>query len=269
MVFDPERQLRVAGEELTANEQLLDALLRHQIGLLRLAGGIRNRVLALLDATEKDARQLIVEASRRSLGFDRPAQVRRLERLLREMAIVRGDAWRDVRELWREEFFRLAVQEARSFDGLLKTVVPVDLQTVLPNARRLRAIVTTQPFEGRVLRDWARSIQRADRERIEAQIRIGLTQGESGQQVARRVVGTARLRGTDGVTEITRRHAAGITRTATNAIANQSRREYFEENSALVERELFVATLDSRTTRICASLDGRIEDVGELPTPRS
>jgi hypothetical protein len=32
MVFDPERQLRVAGEELTANEQLLDALLRHQIG---------------------------------------------------------------------------------------------------------------------------------------------------------------------------------------------------------------------------------------------
>ena len=38
----------------TSNEELFDALVRHQVHLLRSVGDIRNRILPLLDATEKD-----------------------------------------------------------------------------------------------------------------------------------------------------------------------------------------------------------------------
>lgn len=52
MPLNPGRQL--GGNPLSVNEMFFDALLRHQIGLLRLDGRIRNKLIRLLDATEKD-----------------------------------------------------------------------------------------------------------------------------------------------------------------------------------------------------------------------
>jgi SPP1 gp7 family putative phage head morphogenesis protein len=76
-------------------------------------------------------------------------------------------------------------------------------------------------------------------------------------------VGTVRQRGTNGVTEITRRNAAAITRTAVNSISNAARSQLFVANKNLFRFEVYTATLDSRTTRICSSLDGHRFPVGE------
>ncbi len=152
-------------------------------------------------------------------------------------------------------------------DGLLKASVPVVLETVIPQTAFLKAIVTSKPFEGQTMRQWADSIVRSDLKRIEQQIRIGMVQGETGPQIARRIVGTARLKGRNGVTEITRRHATAITRTAVNGVANHAKRLYYVANADLFSEELYVATLDSRTTHICMSLDGERFPLGKGPIP--
>lgn len=261
------KRRRIPVLPLTANELFFDAMIRHQIGTLRFGGGVRNRILRLLDATESDIRDTIRRSMRRSVGFKTPGQLSRLKRLLKEIGELRSAAWQDARVLWRSELLDLVRIEPGFVDGLLKTVVPVQLRTGLPDADRLTAIVTSQPFEGSPLSEWAKRIRRADIERISDQIRIGLTMGETGPEISRRIVGTVRLRGRNGVTELTRNGASSIVLTSVNAVANHARQAYFEENSHLISVELFVATLDARTTPICRSLDGKRFPLGEGPIP--
>ena len=249
----------------TVNEDFLDALIRHQIGLMRLSGSIRNRILKILDATEKDLRREI--AKRATLNRDGTLSAARLRVLDKLVRRIRGAAWDKVTTIWLEELVELAKAEPKFLAMAASTVSPVVLDTVLPSVSTLRAIVSTKPFEGRVLKRWAANIARADIERITGSIRIGMIQGEGPQSIARRIVGTARLRGADGVTAITRRNAAALTRTAVTAISNQAKRAFYEENKDIFEMELYVATLDARTTPICRSLDGETFPIGEGPIP--
>lgn len=265
MVFDPDTQLpRGTG---TVNEEFFDALIRHQIGLLRFSGSLRNRILKLLDASETDMARQIRRRLGKTRGLDTPASVRRMETLIKTLRATRLTSWNQVTELWLTELRELARQEPLIVNGMLKTVAPVVLDTVIPATSLLNAVVTTKPFEGKVMRDWARGIRRADLDRISGQIRIGMVQGESGAAIARRVVGSVRLRGSDGVTEVTRRQAEALTRTAVNAVANQARQTFYKANENIIKEEIYVATLDGRTTPICRSLDGQRFPVGEGSIP--
>ncbi len=266
MTIDPKKQL--AKGVLTFNEAFFDSVIRHQIGLLRLSGSISKDVIALLDATESDmSAQIRSRLLGRRPGLNTPADVRRMQQLIGVLRGTRLKAWKDVTPLWVKEMRDLAQAEPLFMDGLLKAAVPVVLETVIPQTSFLKAIVTSKPFEGQTMRQWADSIVSADLRRIEQQIRIGMVQGETGPQIARRIVGTARLKGVNGVTEITRRNATAITRTAVNGVANHAKRLYYVANADLFSEELYVATLDSRTTHICMSLDGERFPLGKGPIP--
>lgn len=265
MAIDPNRQLRGRGLS-TANLEFFDALVRHQVFVLRMSGSIRNDVIALLNATEQDIAMRIRDRLRTSRGVSE-RNLRRARKLIDEIRDIRSQAWDGVDNLWTTSFNDFVKEEAQFNNAALRTVVPVRVSTVLPAAATLRSLVRDMPFEGRVLRAWSASQRQSDINAIADQIRIGLVQGESSAQMARRVVGTARLNGADGVTHTARRHAAAITRTATIAYSNAARREFLVANDNLFTEELYVATLDGRTTPICRSLDGRRFPVGEGPIP--
>jgi SPP1 gp7 family putative phage head morphogenesis protein len=265
MVINVNTQL--PGGVGTINEAYFDALVRHQVGLLRLTGSVKKDVIKLLDATEQDIADKIRVRLANHKGLSTPRDVQRLQSLLKSIKATRLTAWKQVDALWVKEMRELAKSEPAFASGALKTVVPVTLETVLPSNELLRSIVSTRPFEGKTLKQWSRSVSAADVRRIEDQIKIGMVQGESSDAIARRVVGTAKLRGRNGVTEITRRQAAGVTRTAVIAISNQAKREFYRANEVLFAEELYVATLDSRTSPICKSLDGERFPVSEPPYP--
>jgi SPP1 gp7 family putative phage head morphogenesis protein len=250
----------------TANEDFLDALIRHQIGLMRLSGSIRNEITEILDRTERDLKDQIARRMRRGLPSDNIAanRIKALEKIVRN---IRGQAMDEITAVWVREMKELAKAEPAFIDMALRTVSPVTLSTVIPSTADLVALLTAKPFEGRVLRDWAKDIRQADLDRIMAQVRIGIVQGENSAAIARRVVGTAALRGANGVTQITRNNAAALTRTMVNHFANQAKRAFYELNKDILDEELYVATLDSRTTAICRSLDGRRFAVGIGPIP--
>jgi SPP1 gp7 family putative phage head morphogenesis protein len=251
----------------TVNEELFDALVRHQIYLLRMSGSIRNRVYQLLDATEADIADKIRSRLLGNTGLDTPASVRRMEALLAAIRKTRLTAWNQVTEAWLEDIQDLATSEPVLMAGITRTVAPVILDLVLPSPALLKSIAKTSPFEGRTLKQWASSIAAEDLRRIENAVRVGMVQGESSAEIARRVVGSASLRGVDGVTQITRRQAEAITRTAVNHISNEARREFIHANADLFDEEQFVATLDSRTTPVCRANDGKRFEVGKGPRP--
>jgi SPP1 gp7 family putative phage head morphogenesis protein len=251
----------------TFNEEFFDAMIRHQIGLLRFSSNTQNQILKLLDATETDIANQITRGLRNNKGFASPRSVVRAEATIAAVKATRITAWKQVDEVWFTEMIALSKQNPTFVQGLLNTIIPVELGTVLPPPAQLEALVRFRPFQGKTLRGWARDIRAADLKRIEDQIKIGMVQGETSQQIARRVVGTKAQAGRNGVTEITRRQAEAITRTATTAFSNASNREFYKLNEKLFKEELYTATLDSRTTPICQSLDGERFPVGEGPIP--
>lgn len=250
----------------TFNEELLDAMIRHQVGLLQFSGGVRNKIWKLIDATEADLKKQIAQYAGRA-GFTSPARVQRLDVLLGKLRATRARGWREATKVWFEEMNGLAVAEPHFFDRVIAGAVPVELGAILPEASMMRQIVTSRPFEGKTLRQWSRKVAADDIARIEDQIKIGLIQGESIPQLSRRIVGTAKLKGRDGVTQIARNNAATITRTVSNGVANDARQAYMLANKDLTPRKLFTATLDSRTTKICMRFSGTTWAVDDLDSP--
>jgi len=250
---------------LSANEQFFDAMVRHQIALTRLSGSIRNDVFGLLNETEKDLVQQILRRVKDG-GFT-PNNVRRLQGLEVVIRKLRGEAWKQVAGVWRTEFSQLAIANPAFVANAAATVLPITVNFSLPAPELLRSLVVARPFEGKILSGWAKGIAQTDISRIMDQIKIGMVQGESSQAIARRVVGTRLSGGKNGVTEISRRGAESITRTAVNHYSNQANREFFELNKDIFKQEVYVATLDDVTTLICASLDGERFPVGEGPIP--
>jgi len=64
-----------------------------------------------------------------------------------------------------------------------------------------------------------------------------------------------------------KQQAESLVRTTTNHIGTQARSATYAANDDVIIGEEFLATLDSITSITCASLDGRIFDIGEGPMP--
>lgn len=251
----------------TVNEQLLDALIRHQIYLLRYSGHVRNRVIDILNANEVELAARIRDKLRSLKGLRTPKDWERLQALQAALEAYRMASWKEATDYLLQEMIDLAYQEPIQLSQLVQTVSPVEITTVVPASRLLKSIVLSRPFQGRLLKDWAANMAKEDVRRIHAAIQSGMLAGESMDSITRRVIGTQALKGADGVTQLTRRNVQAIVRTAVQHVANRARDEFFNENAILVSVERFVATLDSRTTPICRANDGKTFKRGKGPRP--
>lgn len=251
----------------TVNEELLDAVIRHQIFLLRYSGAVRNRIAAILNKTEAELAMRIRDQLRNSEGVTTSVEWKRLEALLAALEGIRRKGWKEATAYLLEEMTELAYQEPITLDGIIQTVIPVEIGTVMPSANFLKAIALSRPFEGRILKDWADAMAAEDIRRIHTAVQAGMVAGETSSTIARRVVGTGSLMGADGATEMTRRQVQAVVRTAVQHVANGARNSFLLENAALIAEEQFVATLDSRTTPICRAQDGKRYPVGKGPMP--
>lgn len=61
-------------------------------------------------------------------------------------------------------------------------------------------------IHGHTLAAWAQNIAAQDAERIHTAIGVGLTAGEDNTDIAHRVIGSRRMNGVNGATEVTRQH---------------------------------------------------------------
>jgi SPP1 gp7 family putative phage head morphogenesis protein len=116
----------------------------------------------------------------------------------------------------------------------------------------------SEPLQGRLLREWFDDMGSAQMKAISVSIRMGVLQGSAIPKIARQV---------RDIGEMGKRHANTVVRTAVAAITDKARLETYKENSDIIKGELFVATLDGRTTPLCASLDQTQWPVGEGPRP--
>lgn len=251
----------------SVNEEILDAMVRHQTYLLRYSGYVRNRINTILNGTEEVLAEKIRDRLRNYSGLRTPVEWRRLERLQKQLSVIRIGAWKEASEFLENEMIQLAYHEPLFLSSTLQAALPVVVETTMPSSRMLKSIALSRPFEGRILKDWASTMAADDVRRIHNAIQMGMVAGETNDAIARRVVGTRAMQGTDGVTQMSRRQVQAVTRTAVMHVANASRSEFFHDNADIIQGEQFVATLDARTTPICRANDGKVFELGTGPVP--
>lgn len=251
------------------NEVVRDALVAHMIGLLQVSASLRRRFLEMIDGSEAQLQALMRRELVGLRGDPTSAaylkQLRRLEAAIKDL---RGAAYGRAAKALERELLDLAHTEPELLRDLYAAAAPVSLAVAVPAAAALAALVREQPLQGRLLSEWTAQLAQQDVDRINAAIRIGLSQGEGMAKIVARVLGTADLRGANGATEMSRQHATTMVRTAVMGVSEMARHAFYLENApTLVNRELFVATLDSRTTVLCAGLDGTIWAITVGPRP--
>jgi len=253
--------VRTTSKLLDVNDELFNSTIRHSAQLERLKTGEANRVARVLDDALGDLLGKLRGRLRRikTRGFDTGVQS---TQALRELGGVIDTQLRTtlraVSSSTAKNLNQLAISESKWAKATVENAFPVNIALKGPDPTLLKAIVRNNPFEGRILKQWYTDLSVSGRKSARAALTRGLVQGETVQQIS------ARLR---GALNITKRHATTITRTAVNHVTTQAREITFQENSDVIKSVRYVATLDARTTDICASLDGQEFPLGEGPRP--
>jgi SPP1 gp7 family putative phage head morphogenesis protein len=260
----------------TANQEAFDRGLRHAIHLQRLRAHEVNEIVGFLndevlpDATATLRRRLERFKAR---GFDvGPRTTQRVKDAINATSGVIAGGMREVGGALREDLKAVTLTEAEWQRRALDASLPAGLKELgvdfeLPTVGQLNSILTSRPFEGDVLSGWWRKVGRSARADISQQVQIGIAQGETNQQIVRRLVGTRAGRYMDGAFGKLRRNVSSTVQTATSHVSAQAREMTYAANDDIVKGVEIVATLDSRTTEICMSEDGKVYPVGEGPRP--
>jgi len=152
--------------------------------------------------------------------------------LARERSIKHANAWNTaiaildqtelkLRDLIERELAPVAGLSHEKFGDAMKAAKKVmrKIEGLRTSAfkkafRHIRALVGPSKIAGYSLATLAASLARDDRARIDNAVRSGLINGLNSTAIARQVVGSAGMRGIDGVTEVTRQRIARLGRAA-------------------------------------------------------
>lgn len=251
----------------TAQEEVWDAVLRLHIYELQHASHISAEVTKLLDSAYADIEAKILQKLN---AFKPPMSSQdydRLKALKAAIESLRADSWDKALQLMIESANNLALKEPDFLSSLIENALPVEVTTLLPTANMLKSIVTSRPFQGKLLKEWAAQMKKNDIDRIGHAIQVGMVQGETTPQIVRRVLGTKAANYADGIVQMTRNDVDAVVKTAISHVAAEARKEFYSQNLSIIPEEQFVATLDSRTTPFCRADDGKFYKVGTGPQP--
>ncbi|WP_202742130.1 minor capsid protein [Acinetobacter calcoaceticus] len=131
-----------------------------------------------------------------------------------------------------------------------------------PNGEKLFTAAKKIPLVGGALVDELLfKIAESARLKVEYAIRDGISSGKTNQEIVQRIRGTKRLNYEDSILTSTKSDIDRTVRTVRSHVANQAYLDSF--NRIGFEYVKLVATLDGRTSKLCASLDGSVWEIND------
>lgn len=224
---------------MSVPDRLHDEVVQDLIRVLRYEAGLSKRVLAHLRGLEKDILGELAHAG------DITSQ-RKLQALLKEARQAIADRF-DGAQGEMDELPKFASLQAENAVAALNGVIGVDIAEMTLTSEQIKAIASDVLVEGAPSAEWW-SLQ-ADEllRRFKNSIRMGMTNGWTGDQMAGEV---RDLMGT------TMRNAQSLVRTSVLTVNNATHLAVYEANADIVQGIQWVSTLDGRTTPTCRALDG-------------
>lgn len=242
----------------TTNEILQREAIAHAVYLNRYSNGVVRKVIGLLNKVDADLMGQLHGA------LDRlPAEsftVGRLESLLISVRALNASAYEAVSRELTKELREFVAYEAGYQLELFKAALPPQVVAAVGvaavNAEQVYGAVMARPFQGKLLSEFLTGLEADRAVRIRDAVRIGYTEGQTINDIVRRLRGTKAKGYSDGLMDISRRHAESVIRTAISHTAGFTRDRFYEGNSNLIASLGWVSTLDGRTSEPCRLRDG-------------
>ena len=239
---------------MTSNEIIRDQSIKHNIMLQRLTKQQINDLMTILNQSEEELEKLILNYK---------GNKKSLEKTLAAIASLRialiNNAFKD----FTKELIELSLVESEFQKNLYEKALPVIVNMLKPDKKTTTKLINNLEYMGDFHKNFYKRLAENDFNKISQVINIGISQGETNQQLVKRVIGTKSLDYKDGILQITRNQASTLVRTAISSATNKVRDEFYKSNADIIRSIKFTATLDGRTTFICMSLDGKVYKISE------
>jgi SPP1 gp7 family putative phage head morphogenesis protein len=164
-----------------------------------------------------------------------------------------------------------AMSEAEWQKGIISGAMPVTVNLSVPSPQLLKSLVERSPMEGKTLQQWLSGVADTTTARISQNIRLGVAEGQSVDQIMARIKGMSpqdlKAFGGSGAVSELNRNIKSVVRTSVNQVSTQTKEASYAANDDVIKGVQIVATLDGRTTQICMGLDGKVFPIGEGPRP--
>ncbi|MBC3948345.1 minor capsid protein [Pseudomonas folii] len=252
---------------MAANQAILDATIRHAVFLERLKAGEVKKFAPFLKEIDRSLRERLTKSD--LTGFTR----KRLEKLLDEVDSLLLGIFNRFGDQLTLDLIDLANYEAQFEATSLTRAVPVGIsfEAAVPSLAAIRSAVLSNPLSirdgGKLLKPFIKDWTTAERARVTGAIRQGFFEGQTNYQILQNIRGTKAAGYGDGILSVTDRNAATVVRTAIQHVASQARMETAKANTDIVTEIQLVATLDSKTSQVCRTLDKRRFPVDSGPRP--
>lgn len=248
-----------------AQQLLVEAAARHTTHLYRVGSAQYNQIRKIIDGLAGElAAELLerlesltpAEMEAFTAGRYTTSRLKGLRSTINDWAQHLG---REVGSTLASGLREVADNEASFAHRLLNSVLAVPVAASVSGTAAFRAAMG-RPIMGQLVAEQLADIETRTRKHIYARIRQGISAGETNFQIVRGLRGTKALQYQDGIFQATRVEAERLVRTATNHVSNVA---YDETWTAMGVTEVVdVATLDGRTSKYCASIDGRRHQAG-------
>lgn len=247
------------------SQTLTDATIRHAVYLERYkAAEVREFAAFLRQADELLTAQLA--------GVDSLTEYSRT-RLERLVSATRSELSGIFGAYQGELTDRLADLAEYESEFEARALSNIGWESVVPAQETVRAAVLSRPLQvtgadgGKLLTAFLRDFTDGEVARLSNAIRQGAYQGLTVPQLRQRIRGTRARNYKDGLLATTARNADAIARTGIQHVSNVARQQTWRDNSDVVTGYRWLSTLDSKTSTICRSLDGRVFKFDQGPVP--
>lgn len=253
---------------MAVNDDIFDALVRHQVGLSRLASSNVDAITARLDKYDPQILKIIQ-------GLDAHTSMTAMNKALREIRKINIQAYLAVEKDLTRAMRDLAAAEIDWQHKTVTKALPKDareqVKLAKPTKKAIRAQVTEHPINGALLEEHINGAEIGRFNRMRDLIRREVTKGGADEAVTKAIktgiMGTKEAEGADGLLGLSRRSIDQAIRTISNGIAQMARAEFTSTNDDVFEEEQWVAMLESNTCAQCQALDGSTFPIGEGPQP--
>lgn len=249
---------------LTANEIILNESIAHHIDLQGYSNNIVRRIISTLNKADADLVNQITAAIEKLPASQ--FNVDRLTIILRSVVDLNNATYASISTELNNELADLTGYELSYQEQLISSLLPSQMSLVIVTPNQVYAAAMARPFQSRLLKEWLIGIEESRAIKIRDAIRLGYVEGQTINDVVKRIRGTRSLNYADGLLDVSRRDAEAIVRTAISHTSSYAREALYQANSDIVKGFRYTSTIDSRTTLLCSSRDGNEYKINE-PKP--
>lgn len=244
-----------------AQKAIVKALAQHTAYSHRASTRVANEINALIDKTAQELSRGVAELLDELTGAERKAfsAGKYTTPALKRLKNIIDDAGKDISEnaakIWLESAREMAGYESGYMYELMQRAVD-GLPTATISAASIVSEARNRPMAGgQLVNELLSGLGVDTKVAIYSHIRSGITGGETNTQIVRGLRGTKSLKYQDGLFNRTRRDVERVVRTTRNHVANTAYEQTYAELG--VKYVVVAATLDGRTSKYCASVDGK------------